>query len=582
MNDFSMFDAYRRQYTRNYGNHDYCDVDHLLRFWRENKAQYLQPLFGDKLILERPIEYTRSNEELYSDMEDMIDNYRDSLERLSNALAKELGVEDAWDRTEISNVFRQLRNFLYSQSALVENSVDMARIWYNLTDGDKYDCHKSYMLHFANGKKVAMQDGMKMTRLWGQIAQALNMQNEWEHVRIAHSQVLNQKKLKGTLCLSIHPLDYATASDNENGWSSCMSWTEQGCYRMGTVEMMNSPMVICAYLKSDKQHMEINGREWNSKKWRAWIIVTKDVILCNRHYPYHQPLFAETACNWVRDLVNAAYGWTYDEVHRDFYQYMRDTLGENEIEFHTNYMYNDLGGDDVIGMLRENKKHMPGIICFSGPAECMVCGEEIRRGEQEADCLECANCYAEYTCNECGCVLSEDELYTDPDGNYVCESCYNERCFTCSNCDTTDWSDNMVHLYFPMAQSKAQRFLKSASSNLRDHFTNWGGGIRIPSYFGEDVCLCEDCAQRLHPVSVEYDDETDDVNFSDCIDTVDPTKVSMQTAFDTLNVPGWSWATSSWTKRHHPDESKELIDFWTEQWDAFKTHFTTHPDRVYD
>ena len=74
--------------------------------------------------------------------------------------------------------------------------------------------------------------------------------DEWEEIRLAHSQIFNTNKMTGTLCLSIHPLDYATASDNDNGWSSCMSWRDDGCYRMGTVEMMNSPMVICAYFAS--------------------------------------------------------------------------------------------------------------------------------------------------------------------------------------------------------------------------------------------------------------------------------------------------------------------------------------------
>ena len=75
MSQFEMFDAYRRQHTYNENDRDYCDVDHLLRFWRENKGMYLSRLFGDKLILERPIEYTRDSEELSRDMAEMIDSF---------------------------------------------------------------------------------------------------------------------------------------------------------------------------------------------------------------------------------------------------------------------------------------------------------------------------------------------------------------------------------------------------------------------------------------------------------------------------------------------------------------------------
>ena len=43
MNDMTLFDAYRKQNTE--PNHDdYCDVEFLLRLWRENKGQYLRPL----------------------------------------------------------------------------------------------------------------------------------------------------------------------------------------------------------------------------------------------------------------------------------------------------------------------------------------------------------------------------------------------------------------------------------------------------------------------------------------------------------------------------------------------------------
>ena len=51
-----------------------------------------------------------------------------------------------------------------------------------------------------------------------------------EEFRIKHSQILNQKELVGNINLSIHPMDFWTLSDNDCGWSSCMSWMENDCY----------------------------------------------------------------------------------------------------------------------------------------------------------------------------------------------------------------------------------------------------------------------------------------------------------------------------------------------------------------
>jgi len=578
MKDFEMFDAYRREHTRNQ-NGTYCSVDHLLRFWRENKGQYLTKLFGDKLIMERPIEYVRDETELRRDMSEMVDDYRDCIGALTDALSDQMGNPDIWasHRDPNMSAYRYLRNSLYNCNPLIDNTVDMFSMWYDCEDSDS---RRAYTIELKNGKKITMQNGMKLTRLWGQIAKALGKSDEWERFRIAHSQVLNQKKLKGTLCLSIHPLDYATASDNDNGWSSCMSWQEEGCYRMGTVEMMNSPMVICAYLRSDKQHMEIDGQEWNSKKWRAWIIVTKDVIICNRHYPYHQPMFAEEALNWVRELVGREYGWLYEDVHHDFIQHMEDDLGDaRAIEFRTNYMYNDIGGDDVIGMLSVDRKHLPGYINFSGPAECMICGDEIPCDTQGADALECMHCHAEYTCNSCGCVIDEGEAYTDPDGNYICECCYNDSCCQCSECDETIWNDDAINLVFPVYQKRARKFMETANDSVRQYFTNWHGDLRFRAVEGEEVCLCPDCASRIEKATVSYDEDEDKVEVDTYgeMDVIDPTKTDIDTAFNIIHPRGWEDAHNSWTRRHDPEYCDSMIAFWKDQWDAFKADFENAP-----
>ena len=577
MSQFEMFDAYRRQHTYNENDRDYCDVDHLLRFWRENKGMYLSRLFGDKLILERPIEYTRDSEELSRDMSEMIDSYRNDATTLTDALKDQMGNPDFWSSHRDANAAacRYLCNGLYNIHGLIDNTVDMFVMWYDCEDSDS---RRGYTIELKNGKKISMQNGMKFTRLWGQIAKALDLTDVWERFRIAHSQVLNQKKLKGTLCLSIHPLDYATASDNENGWSSCMSWQEEGCYRMGTVEMMNSPMVICAYLRSDKQHMEIDGQEWNSKKWRAWIIVTKDVIICNRHYPYHQPVFAEAACNWVRELVGREYGWLYEDVHRDFMQHMSDELGDSRaIEFHTNYMYNDIGGDDVIGMLRADKKHLPGVINFSGPAECMVCGEEIKPHTQDADVLECTYCHSERRCECCGNPIEGDNYYTDPNGDCICEDCYSEHCCQCTECDDTIWDDDATQVVFPINKDRAKKFLETAHPDVVQQFKDWRGNLHLPAFEGEDTCICPNCLRNATLANADYNYAGEWIFGKNSWDfkVPDPTEMTAEDAFNLIQPRNWDNANSSYMQMRRPEYAESMKNFWLDQWEAFKEDFVS-------
>lgn len=556
MTDFRMFDTYRHENTHPNGNDEYCSVEELLRFWRENKAQYLTALFGDKLILERPIEYNRNEDELRRDMSDVIENNYEFVHVFANRLANYMLREDyEYGDSDAANVYRALTRGVRDAYTLCENRLMLG---YNRTTDKEI---MSFTIDFNDGRKVNVQRGMKLTRAISQICQCMDMSEDWERFRIAHSQVLNQKKLKGTLCLSIHPLDYATASDNDNGWSSCMSWREDGCYRMGTVEMMNSPMVICAYLKSNKQAMNIAGEEWNSKKWRAWIIVNKDVILCNRHYPYHQAEFAKQAIQWVRDLVGELYGWTYDEIHEDFYGYMRDV--DCEIEFITNYMYNDLGGDDVIGCLNQNH-HNPGQICFSGPAECMVCGKEIPYDVQGADQLECLDCRHELCCAHCGSELGEDDAYYGPDGEPMCYDCWCERYTNCVLCDETVDRDEVFEVAMPVYQSLYKEFKeKYPESRLIER-------LRYDHASTDVLSLCPDCARRWHVVEQpKHWDNSEEILMNEWIRIPDPNKNDMEELYHRFDPCLWNWHM-----RNITHEDRNIVhEFWTRNWELFKADF---------
>lgn len=583
MFDFSQFDAYRRENTHMRGHREYCDVDTLLRFWRDAKSEYLMNLFGDQLILERSFEYNRNRDELDRAMSDMVRAHRDFLCQFENKFLTAAQVDDMYDDDDKSRVARYICCF---SNYLVNNEVCLPSHYHS------YEHIKSYTFEL-NGKKVTVQNGQKLTRAIGTICRALGMDEEWEKFRIAHSLVLNQKKIKGTLCLSIHPLDYATASDNDNGWSSCMSWREEGCYRMGTVEMMNSPMVICSYVKSDKAEMEIDGRPWNSKKWRAWVIVTKDAICTNRQYPYHSDEIAIEVIKWVKELCGQKFGWQYDEeVHTDFYGYMDEVMGDgNHIEYCTNYMYNDMGDTDILGVLRADHKHLPGHINFSGKAECMICGSEIGINDQEASCLECRDCYSEYCCSRCGAELDEDEVYYDPDGEALCYDCWQERCAECVECGETVWNDYATRISFPTFVERAEEWVKNhpEATEVKRFIEKRGTWFHreMQDQYGEEKVICDNCLYRngwsdhVYEVDFEDDDKMKRVRYGE-MRVLDPNKVDKDAYLEHVEVPYFSrakrilddsypWRDSA--TREEKTHAKMWIDFWYDQYEKFTEEF---------
>ena len=588
MNDMKLFDRYRKDWTRNNGG-DYCSVDHLLRLWDANKSVYLNKLMGGNLILEKQISYDAPKRQIQNDMNDLIEHHCSFLESIVAKLAKLLGFDSDYcyaEETVNQIAWRNIRRALFSCEVLTENKLDLGYDGYD-ENGAKFI--KQITINFDNGKKLQLQRGMKVTRAMTQICKNLGMEEEWEKFRILHSQVLNTKKLTGTLCLSIHPLDYATASDNNNGWCSCMSWQDYGCYRMGTVEMMNSPMVICAYLKSDKQHMSIiNDDDWNSKKWRAWIIVTKDVIVCNRHYPYHIETMAVNCINWVRELAKERLGWEYKDPHTDFFDWMQQV--DYEIEFRTNYMYNDLGGDDVIGCFKKDwtRRNMPGYINFSGPAECMVCGEEIPPETQDAGQLECNDCYCEFRCSECGEAISDEgDVYYDPDGRCLCRDCWERICATCDICGETMYQDEQIEVCFPVVWKNTDKFSKYFEGRLYSNdgacyssgFQRfWNNRLDL-----SDVFICEHCASHYGIKEVEFHFD----KYDDNVTLVNPKHIGHDRFLRIFNAPGYDFAAYVLRRLSYGDEyitpnperAKEycqaIVDFWEDQVANIEKEFET-------
>ena len=415
-----------------------ASIGKILNQWDKAKSKQLFKMFGEKLILEYPITIEKHKEQL---LDDMYNAFREKPEMEKfcndwiNILYHHFEEEDnyvifgkTYRSKKPSQTFWDL-DYLINKSTLVNNV-----------------CEKSFDVPTPDGSIIQARPGMKLMRLIGKIATAFNIPG-FEEFRIAHSMVLNDKKLYGNLCLSIHPMDYMTMSDNFSHWSSCMSWQEDGDYRAGTIEMMNSPCVVVAYLKSseDMTYWVNNGQDtWNNKKWRCLFVVDKDVIFHVKNYPYNNNSITDQCLFFLKELAEKNLGYHYDNEVTVFdsfktFEYKGVTRG---VHPHTEIMYNDCSSHQR-GILNPEPEENILNINFSGIYTCMWCGEV---GDVPSDSVVCYDCSDDYRCCSCGEYLDPDETY-EYCGEIYCESCYNDMFYTDDLTDESIHESEVVNLY---------------------------------------------------------------------------------------------------------------------------------------
>lgn len=531
-----------------------ADPDVILRFWEENKQRYLYKLLGEEVILTRHITYNKAPVELQNEMSNMCHRNHAFIHNLLETL--DLATKPAWDdfyhtapKNNAARFYTTVRDMLQ-----VENLID-GRVPISVSN-------------VIMGKEIQLTYGQKSMRAIGRIAGLLGMSEAFEDFRIAHSQVLNQRTISGDLHLSIHPLDYATASDNANGWSSCMSWQEQGCYRLGTVEMMNSPMVICAYLTGRNTLHDIGDKDWNSKKWRAWAIVNKDVILVNRQYPYDNDSLATMVIDWIKQLAKDNLDWEYQDTKKEF------RYCDYGMTFSTNYMYNDTtnGMPGAPGIHMEETSYDVHKYNFSGPAVCMWCGEEIPYdgNSEDAGTLCCHKCRDGYTCSCCGDSLNASDVCWGPDDMPYCNDCYSENFSTCDHCDEVrNTFDSMYTLEMGVDLTLLTNLVKKEgkeSAAYKKYRQYWWGSVNeelsYPDCFRTNIC--ETCLSDygihpehllyLVPMPYEFYIRSWDQSYMR-VNTLDPTKVTFDQANDVFNF-----------YRDYEDSDGSLERIWKTMW----------------
>lgn len=452
---------------------DEFDIDKVLEPWHEAKSKYLFTLFGDSLILEKPITIEKSKRELSQQFTNLHWHYDNmGMEHPFIQSFRKKVMSSSCMHLSYSTIYSTINAFgdLFCDMNVLENKLRGSNSYSGPTD-------KAWDFATPNGH-ITLRPGTKFMKVLRSIAKEYDILDEYEKYRIDHSKLLNEKTISGTLCLSIHPLDYMTMSDNAHNWTSCMSW-RSGEYRVGTLEMMNSPMVIVAYLKSDNKDFEFIARDrtnkWNSKRWRELIILNEDIVINNKSYPYQSDNLTKEVLSWIKDLAKEKLDWDFKPNCAQLNEDM--CLGDISIRPYSNLMYNDFDcNDDMFYChIRENFHDNHLIFNYSGTAYCLTCGGLLKRdgSEESEEALVCYDCLGLEQCNHCG-YYRDPSLMMDFNGNRICECCYEDSVKQCIFCKEPAFWDDMSNVYIKDPENPHRKY-----------------------WYLESEFVCHDCCEKM-------------------------------------------------------------------------------------
>lgn len=479
--EIDNFNNYCSCYGTTYPISNYLDIA-----WATEKKT-LYKLFGNQLILKYPVEFKVNENMLVKDFENafvknpsVIFMYEEFKALMRDVFfpGEELNDYDLWEKyykyhkfsfycqkEETENEAIKLYNFYEKVSDLLApfgycfraNQIDLN--YWKSKEEDKFIAasipNTNIKLKLTNKEKpfkfikriVKQCFRLADENKWN-LERKNNLLEAIEEARIIQSQLLNIKALAGILCLSIYPIDFITMSDNDCGWSSCMSWEENGCYHMGTLEMLSSHNVVIAYLEAEKPctrnyfNKEI---KWSNKKWRELFIVDKEVIAGIKGYPYYHTELEQFCLTKLRKLAKINMDWDYME---GFFPARRFDIfdTDNPYEYktfnvRTYMMYNDFGTDKaqciVSEKFKEQLKEKGYVLPIGNPPYCVSCGNPIylEDGEEDliGDGVVCASCRGYSRCASCGRLITDDEGYY-VDGEDICDSCFKNNYATCAIC----------------------------------------------------------------------------------------------------------------------------------------------------
>ena len=290
------------------------------------------------------------------------------------------------------------------------------------------------------------------------------------------SQIIQEDTITGTLCFSVHPLDYLSSSENAYNWRSCHAL--DGEYRAGNLSYMCDKSTVVCYLRGEKSvklPMFPEDVLWNNKKWRVLLHFNEswDLIFSGRQYPFSTSCGMDIVrkwllhalkkdsqepnwCDWTDPVlteVKDSYGHEYDLNNcyvalRGYLHNIRNVVKDAQPTLHFNdvlrssvYTPHYIAFNNRPWVRDEYKEVNVGSACT-----CLKCGTAPITSNESFMCCDCDLEYGYFDeeiytiCDCCGRrIYREDAFIVDDDE--VCEDCVKTECFYCENCEEIHYNN---------------------------------------------------------------------------------------------------------------------------------------------
>ena len=361
---------------------------------------------------------------------------------------------------------------------------DLAEFLENVRN-DFFDNHLS---HEYNDGYITIPKGTKIIKAFKYFEDNETLLSD---IQNQASMIIQETKISGTLCLSVHPLDYLSLSENTYRWRSCHAL--DGAYRAGNLSYLLDRSTIIAYLEvNDTKHKLPNFPEdvlWNSKKWRMLLFLEdeRDALFAGRQYPF----FSQSALHCVSQLF-------LDSFHRHP-AHWSSWYNDYIIDFPRATCYNS--SDRVL----YNGRH----VALNGSVYAMNDLVVDAKYSRHFNDLLYSSCYIPYYCwtyypksdkrrlkfsigSAVPCVVcNEDHVGDTDDGTMICLDC-DEVCGS---------GENENFMYCACCERRTNRY------NLR-----WMSAI--DAYICDDCYEtetrhCDECGEFWYECDIQFDRETE-------------------------------------------------------------------------
>lgn len=306
----------------------------------------------------------------------------------------------------------------------VEDHYSQYRGLLYLIDANKNNFFSNILIEnfYYNGTQVP--SGMKLTKAFKFF---IDDSEDLYTIQTEASKIIQEDKLKGELCFSVHPLDYLSSSETTYKWRSCHAL--DGDFRAGNLSYMLDSSTIVCYIKGEdnaKLPRFPSSVLWNSKKWRMLLFISDDgtMVFAGRQYPF----FSKPLLDKIRyEFLFACHQYpvyTWSQWHNRQFNFSDFSQG-NGVESDDFYFppYAPINGSlyklkDIV--IDGSKLHFNDVLyssvykpyymynSYAGTNEplkfymghqviCPCCGKELLRDSER---MVCDNCYYEYHANE--------------------------------------------------------------------------------------------------------------------------------------------------------------------------------------